>query len=288
MLLFGKMYVIVDVILAEAVISRAARAIAELQIGILRIRPAAHRALVVVKLIPLLAADAGGFSSEIDGLRACPFRDAAQQLAPAEQQEAKKRHDRQRVEREGIRKDLIDKEGRVDIGQILHPHRDDHHKQHLRVREIDRKGEEHRKIDIRRRQRDRITQHMQCEAVQDRDDHVDQDVERKPAASPVLLQRAADPVVKVDRNKAQPGRSCRNEHKADKPPDLPVQDRRRIEGQIRVQHAVDKSDHPGDAACDRKIARKSRDAEIRMPIAEFVDDTHGVFHCDPPFFVVPI
>jgi hypothetical protein len=25
-----------------------------------------------------------------------------------------------------------------------------------------------------------------------------------------------------------------------------------------------------------------------MPIAEFVDDTHGVFHCDPPFFVVPI
>ena len=60
------MDVIVDVVAAEAVIARAARAVAKLQLGVVRIRPAADGALVGIKLISLLAPDAGGFFFEVE------------------------------------------------------------------------------------------------------------------------------------------------------------------------------------------------------------------------------
>jgi hypothetical protein len=50
---------IVDMVSAETVVARAAGAVTEFQIRVFRIRPAAYRALMVVELILLFAADAG-------------------------------------------------------------------------------------------------------------------------------------------------------------------------------------------------------------------------------------
>ena len=82
------MDVVVDMVLAEAVVARAARAVAELQIGVLGVCPSADGALVVIELVALLTADARRFAAEVHRLRARALRDAAQQLAAAEQQKA--------------------------------------------------------------------------------------------------------------------------------------------------------------------------------------------------------
>ena len=50
----GKMYVVEDVVLAVAVVARALGAVAELHVGIVRVRLAADAALVVVALLLLL------------------------------------------------------------------------------------------------------------------------------------------------------------------------------------------------------------------------------------------
>ena len=66
--LLCEMLVVEDVVLAEAMVSGAAGAVPELQVGIVRVGPAAHLALVAVaplRLLFLLLADGG---LELDGL----------------------------------------------------------------------------------------------------------------------------------------------------------------------------------------------------------------------------
>ena len=67
------MNMIVDMLRAEAVVAYAAGAVAELQVRVLRIRPAADGALVGVEPVGLLSSDAGGFAFEVDGAAALLF-----------------------------------------------------------------------------------------------------------------------------------------------------------------------------------------------------------------------
>ena len=65
-----KMHVVEDVILAEAVIPGALAAIAELEVGVVRIRPAADGALVVVRHLLCLLRPLLGLP-ELHGLTGC-------------------------------------------------------------------------------------------------------------------------------------------------------------------------------------------------------------------------
>ena len=66
--LFGKVHVIKNVILAKTVVSGAAGAIAELQVGVFGIGPTAYGAFVTVPLFLDLSRLLLGCSLELDGL----------------------------------------------------------------------------------------------------------------------------------------------------------------------------------------------------------------------------
>ena len=67
--LLSEVSVIVYVVFTEAVVALAARAVSELQIGILRVGPAADGAFVVIQIFRLFPADFSCRFLEIDGLR---------------------------------------------------------------------------------------------------------------------------------------------------------------------------------------------------------------------------
>ena len=91
---------IVDVILAEAVIPLAAGTVAEFQVGVIRIGAAADGAFVVIQLLRLLLADTTGFSSEIHRVFCRPpASDAPQKLSPAEDEKVQRRNNGQKVAR---------------------------------------------------------------------------------------------------------------------------------------------------------------------------------------------
>ena len=60
------MDVVIDVILTEAVVAHAARAIPELQLRVVCVRAAADGALVVIGLVRLLALNAPRLALEVD------------------------------------------------------------------------------------------------------------------------------------------------------------------------------------------------------------------------------
>ena len=76
--------VVVDVVDAEAVVPGAAGAVTEFQTGILRIRPAADRALMMIELLPLLLTDLFRSLAEVDGCAAGPARQILHQGASKE------------------------------------------------------------------------------------------------------------------------------------------------------------------------------------------------------------
>ena len=84
--LLGEMNMVVDMLLTEAVIALAARAVAELQVGVILVGLAADRALVAVELSFLFLFDAGAFLAEIDGCLAGALA-AAEKFSAAKQQE---------------------------------------------------------------------------------------------------------------------------------------------------------------------------------------------------------
>ena len=65
--LFRKVYMGIDMVLAETVISRTAGAVTELELRKLGIGPAADGAFMRIKLAALLLPDPAGFFPKIDG-----------------------------------------------------------------------------------------------------------------------------------------------------------------------------------------------------------------------------
>ena len=144
------MDMVVDVILAEAVVAGAAGAIPEFQVWIVRIRPAADRTFMRVEPVLLLAPDPRGGAAEVHRARRRTARNGAQELAAAEHEEVQHRHDREQVYRERGRDHAHDKESGVHQRKPFHLDGKDEEQQHLHIREHRREGKEHGQIHILR------------------------------------------------------------------------------------------------------------------------------------------
>ena len=276
----GKMDVIVDVILAEAVVSRAARAVTELQLRIIRIRAAADRALVVIELLRLLVADAPRLAPEIDRVFCRPVPAYhVPELSAAEDQEVQHGDDRQQLVREGIGDDAVGKKSRVQPGQIFDLERDDKKQQHLQVGKEHREGKEHRQVHVGRRQ-----VHVDAEdqvhedAAEHRQDCAGEEIDRELAGTPVLLQRGADPVIEINRDEAEPAHILRNEEESHQAPDLTVQHALGRKAEIADQERVDQAQQPIGGAADGDVAHQIGNPEAGVLITKAFHVAHRVFH----------
>mgnify|MGYP000400122277 CR=1 FL=1 len=227
----GEVDVVEDVILTEAVVARALAAIAELEIGVVRVGAAADGALVVVALFLLLLLYR---LLVLHGLGVVLRLGAGGQivyLRPDEHGEVQQRHHRQHHARPVVLADGADdvkgEQCAVQIGQPLHFHRQEEHEKHRGVREQHGEGEEHGQVHIGgARHGDEIVagddagQHR----TQHRQQHAAEVVEIELGGAPLPLQRGADPVVEVQADE-QPegGAGAGVENERHDAPDLAVE-----------------------------------------------------------------
>ena len=118
------MYVVVDMFAAEAVIALTAGAIAKLKIRIIHIGFTADGALVGIELALLFVADAGRFLAEVYGAVAGLSGKEGLQVASAENEEVKQRHNRQQIYGERITQHCHEEEHCIDQSKELHAHGD--------------------------------------------------------------------------------------------------------------------------------------------------------------------
>ena len=289
LLLLRKMDVIVDMVLTEAVVALAAGTVPELQFGMIRVRPAADRALVIIQPLLLLAADPLGFPAEVHRVFAASPGTQPPELPAAENEEVQHSYQRQHIQGERHGKQRHHKQRRIRKGQILDLDGDTEHQQKLGFREQHREGEEHGEVNICGGQgkidpADKIHR----KAIEHRQDHAGEKVNCELACAPVLLQRAADPIIKIEGDEGQHTRAGRVEHKGHQPPYLPVEDMRGREGQIVHQHRIDGPQYPEGHVADGDIQHQVPDAKVGVLIAKAFHIVHGVFHSIAPVAQVSV
>ena len=128
---------------------------------------------------------------------------------------------RQQIERERCCYHFKDEERSVDICKPLDFDRNNEHEKDLGIRIKRSKGEEHRKIDVVRSDAcrllgDKIDHH----AVDDGEQNTGEDEYIKSRRAPLAFERAAYPVIKIEKQQRPHARILRNEHKRDKAPYL--------------------------------------------------------------------
>ena len=235
------MHVVEDVILAEAVIPGALAAIAELEVGVVCIRPAADGALVVVRRLLCLLRPLLGLP-ELHGLTGClvlrPLAEVVD-LRPDEHREVQQRHHRQHhvgpVMRADAPDDVKGEQRAVQIRQPLHLHREDEEQQHRGVREQEGEGKEHGQVHVaraRHRQVGVAGEQAGQHRAQHRQQHTAEVVEVELGGAPLALQGRADPVVEIQGDEqAQRRGVARHEHEGDDAPDLAVEQGVQVERQ---------------------------------------------------------
>ena len=247
LILLGKMDVAVYMLAAEAVVPHAAGAVPELKLGIVDIRPAADGALVRIKLSRLLLSDTPGLAPEIHRARARsrPAGEHRGNIPPAENEEVQHRDNGQEINREGACDNRKHKERRVNQREILHLHRDDEHEQHLHIREQRRKREEHRQVDILGVEHNVDAEHkVDDKAVQYGQNNAGEKVAVELRRAPILLKRAADPIIKIEGDKGDEACIRRVENKGHDTPYLPVQDKIGVKRKVRQQNRVHRAEKP--------------------------------------------
>ena len=227
----------------------------------------------------LLPANLSGLAPEIHCVPAGPARGAADKVPAAEDQEVQHRHHRQKICREGAGDHTQQEVSPVDIGQVFYLDGQDEEQQHLHVGKQGRKGEEHGQIDILGVQPEaQAGDEVHQEAVKNGEKNAGKKVNVKLRRAPVLLQRAADPIIEIEGDEGQQPRAGRIEHKGHKPPDLTPEDKRRVKAQIAHQHRVHRPQKPESNVGDDHIAHEVLHAKIGMLVAEALYIIHGVFH----------
>ncbi|MPM21232.1 hypothetical protein SDC9_67676 [bioreactor metagenome] len=230
------MLVIKNVVLAEAVVARAAGAVSELEVGILRVRPAADRALVVIALLPGLFFLLLGGGLELDGAVGIRMGGVAPMAGnhtgdfrPEEDEKVQHRHHRQQraqqVQLKGCGQNIHGKQRRIQPGQPLYLHGDDKKQQYLKVRIQNGKGEEHGQIDVESAVNNtRAAGKIHDQARQNGQHHARKIVQRKLGRAPFPLQKISDPIVKIKgQNQKENVISVDGqENKGYEPPDFPV------------------------------------------------------------------
>ena len=178
---------------------------------------------------------------------------------------------------------LVQQEDAIQIGQPLHPHRDDIAHEHLHIREQGREGQEQRQIGVVHTGGHRHAQPVQGGQEPHHNGQQDagqiEDVE--PRRPPLLLHARANEVVKIgaDGEEENVAAGLRHENERDHPPNLPLEDVRRHKGQDAAEgapaeqiHNVNSyvaNDHPEDEIWD---------AEPWMAVAEAIDRLVDFFH----------
>ena len=277
------MDVIVDVVDAEAMIASAAGAITELQPGVVGIRTPTDRALVVVELIALFLTDLPRSFAEIDGGGSGLLWEIPQQGSGEENHEVENRDNRKQIDGEGIGNHREDKICSINERQILHPDRNNEKQKNLLVGKQGSIGEEHGEVKILRIDPDSpATDEVHQKTVDDSQKPPDQQINIKLRRAPILLERAAHPVIEIEHKKGEQTGAGWIEHEGEKAPDLPAQYQRSVKAQIAHQNGIRRPENPENNIGDRQIPHEIRDAEIGMPITETVDQTHGIFHRDTP------
>ena len=130
------------------------------------------------------------------------------------------------------------------------------------------------------------------EAVEDRQHHAGEEIDRELARPPLALQRGADEIVKVKRDDREDAGAGRDDDEGHDPPDLPAQNEmgREIEIVQNARSAAGKRgeqvEKPDDGAAHHDIKHQIPDAEARVLIAEDVDFFHQRFHADTPSILI--
>ena len=256
----------VDVILAEAMVTDAFGAVAELKVRVVRIRAAADRTFVPIKAGGLFAADLLRRPLEVDGgIALFENPEHAEQIISAEEEEVQNGHHRDQVCRERQGKDTEEEEHGVHQSKPLHLDRDNEEQQHLHIREEGGKGKEHGEIDILRRKADWYAGYKIHEkAVQNGEDDSGEEIDIEPGRPPLSLECGADEVIEIERDEGKETSTRRDKYKGDQPPDMPVENIVGIEGHIRENARIDHIEQPHNGTGDRQIPHQVRDAEIRM------------------------
>ena len=287
-----KMNVVVDVLLAEAVVARAAGAVAELQLRIAGVRPPADRALVVVELILLLPAgalllppDAGGLPAEVyhgvAGLAGPPVP----KLHAKKDQVVQHGYQREQVQRElrDVLHDHVGKQPQIHQRQPLHLHRQDHEQQHLHVREQGGHREEHGHEQEIPGHADHLIpgDEVHQKAEENCEKPAQENVKIELNSAPILLQQCAHPIVKIKGQQSQKRVVIKaDEQEGHQPPELAVEDGPGVKGEVREQCEVaqQNAQDPGQHAAAHQIADQVRDAEMGVLIGKALHQAHGVFH----------
>ena len=216
-------HVVVDVLLAIAVIAVALGAVAEDHVGVVGVGLAADGALVD---IALLGVGVLGSSLEVDGLlgmlvleAALAVADGLSKIAPEEDEEVEDGHDREEgaddIPAQQSGNDLPGEESSVDPGQPLDLDGEDEEQKDLHVRVEGGKGEEEGHVDV---------VHGGIagdEAKDDVEHYADQVKHIEPGRSPFPLQKRADPVVEIGRDEGgEETGGLGEEDEGKDPPDL--------------------------------------------------------------------
>ena len=271
-----------DVILTEAVIARALAAIAELQVGIIRIRAAADGALVVIALLLFLPLLLLCGPLELHRLGPVAIGGAVGHvvyLRPDEHGKVQQGDHRQKraapVARHQAAHHIEGEQRRVHIGQPLHLDGNDEKQQHLRIREQEREGEEHGQVHIvgARHGVALAGDEAGDQHAHRRQQYAADVVEVELGGAPLALQRGADPVVEIQADQ-QPEDAAAGGHKhiGKDAPQLALQHSGGIQRQKRQRVGVvglrEHHQNIHDDVAGHDVEHQIGDAETGVPCAE--------------------
>ena len=268
---------------AEAVVSCALGAIAELQFRVAHIRAAAYGTLVPIRLgriLPLLMADGVVETRRLTGLPPAEAEETAD-LRPEENDEVQKSGNRQdgivpRTAYE-IADDFIGKERKVDIRQHAHPDGDDEEQKHLRIRIEQRKSKKHGEVYVRCAVNGEGGAEKQADERHgdDAQYHTADVIGGELCRTQVPLQRAADPVIEIaGQQQRQRAEGLRDQHERYQAPDLPVQYTAERKGE-RMEKlcalAGELREQKDRYVADHDIKHQVWDTKVGVPDAEAFD-----------------
>lgn len=185
-----EVYMVVNMILAEAMIARALGAIAELKLRMVGVSAPADGAFMRIEIRLLLSLYARGLLAEVHRIRARALGKIREKIAAAEDEEVDHRDNGQEVRRERRGKDAVNEECGVEIRKIFHLYGDDVEKQHLHIRVEHGKGEKHRQIHILRREvKAQPRNKVHDKPIDDREDDAGEEIYIELRRAPIALKR---------------------------------------------------------------------------------------------------
>lgn len=285
--LLRKMYMVVNVVYAEAVVALAAGAEAKLEIWEVLVRPAADLAFAVVGLGCLAAVVLLGSVFEVDGVFLLLYPggpDVVKEPAAAEQQVVEDGHDGQQVDGEGVYQNGIYKDDRVQNAQPFYLYGNDEEQQYIGVRKEGCKGEEHGQVEVVAVKADIYpSDEPQQNAVYDIEQHSAEIIYGELALAPLGLKGAAHEVVEVyGQEQRERTAAAWNEHEGYEPPYLAFSKNKfciKGYGRNKGVACIHEAENPDKDVSGHYIEHEVSDSKTGMGQTETVNFPHQTLHC---------